>query len=77
MQAFHRGKKFVAVNVKNEDITIELDEKLSPSKNIEKYYKLYKKGQKAIETAVLQIEKSKNEFSGKKVKIMLFFLVDM
>lgn len=45
----------------NEDITIELDEKLSPSKNIEKYYKLYKKGQKAIETAVLQIEKSKNE----------------
>ena len=45
----------------NEDITIELDEKISPSKNIERYYKLYKKGQKAIETALEQIEKSKNE----------------
>lgn len=45
----------------NEELTVELDEKLSPSKNIEKFYKLYKKGQKAIDTALEQIEKSKNE----------------
>ena len=45
----------------NCDTVIELDVKLSPAKNIERYYRLYKKGQKAIEMAYEQLEKCDNE----------------
>ncbi len=43
------------------EIAIELDKKLSPAKNIDRYYKLYKKGQKAMEYARAQIEEAENE----------------
>ena len=43
------------------EIDIELDSKLSPAKNIDRYYKLYKKGQKAMEYALEQIDEAKKE----------------
>ncbi len=45
----------------NSDILIDLDKTLSPAKNIDRYFKLYKKGQKAMEMALEQIEKAKKE----------------
>ena len=44
-----------------EELIIELDNKLSPAKNIDRYYKLYKKGQKAREYAAEQIEHAEKE----------------
>ncbi len=43
------------------EIDIELDNKISPAKNIDRYYKLYKKGQKAMEYASEQIAEAKKE----------------
>lgn len=45
----------------NCDIIIDLQKDLSPSKNIDRYYKLYKKGRTAVEMAAEQIKKSEIE----------------
>ena len=45
----------------NEEIEIELKKDISPSKNIDRYYRLYKKGKTAEEIARAQIEIGKNE----------------
>jgi len=45
----------------NKDIEIDLKSELTPSKNIDRYYKLYKKGKTAEEMAKSQIEIAKNE----------------
>lgn len=45
----------------NSDMVIDLDNTLSPAKNIDKYYRLYKKGMKALEISKEQIMSAKNE----------------
>lgn len=57
-------KTLVAVNYYDEaggDITIELDEALSPSKNAQQYYKKYQKAKTAEVEAAKQIEKAREE----------------